>query len=220
MILKGLFWSGLILLAMLAASAYGWMALPEDMRFPIQWNVQGGVNRYASKTATLIVIPAIAAALIFLFTVAPMIDPRRENLNKSGSLYLVGWIGGIGILALAHFATLFAAITGDAPSIQLIFIGNGLFLVLLGNFMAKSKSNWFAGIKTPWTLSSEHSWSVTNRFAGWGFVITGIATIILALTFDLQKTLILMLASVAATVIVSIGLSYVAWRNDPDRMTN
>ena len=66
----------------------------------------------------------------------------------------------------------------------------------------------------------DSSWSVTNRFAGWGFVITGIATIILALTFDLQKTLILMLASVAATVIVSIGLSYVAWRNDPDRMTN
>jgi len=220
MIKKGLFWSGIILFAMLAVSAYGWIALPEDAQFPAQWSTEGEVNRYAGKLETLFAVPAMSAFLILLFSIGPIIDPRRRNLEKSRSLYLAGWIGGIGIAALVHFTALFTAVTGQAPSVRSIFIVNGLFLILLGNFMAKSKSNWFAGIRTPWTLASEHAWSVANRLAGWGLVTTGVATIVSAIFLQNQKTLAIVLAGTAATIIVSMAVSYLAWRSDRDRKTD
>jgi len=219
MIAKGLFWSGLIFLAMLAASTYGWMALPEGAQFPVQWNAQGEVTRYANKFETIFAVPTIAAFLILIFSIGPMIDLRRGNVKKNRKFYLTGWLGGVGIVALVHFTTIFSAVTGQAPSIRLFFVFNGLFLILLGNLMAKSRSNWFAGIKTPWTLKSEHAWSVANRFAGWGFVVIGVATIVSAPFLKLEKTLMMLLTSMTATIIVSVVISYLAWRSDPDRKT-
>jgi len=219
MIAKGLFWSGIIFLAMLAASAYGWMALPADAQFPVQWNTQGDVSRYADKLETLFAVPATTAVLMVIISLAVMIDPRRRNLEKSRALYLTGWLGGVAIAAIVHFTTLFTAITGQAPSIRSFFILNGLFLIVTGNFMAKSRSNWFAGIRTPWTLSSEYAWSVANRLAGWGFVIVGAATIISTFFLKAEKTLMLLLTGLAATIIVSMAASYLAWRSDPDRKT-
>ena len=214
---KGLFWSIVILVAMLGASAFGWTALPENGAYPVQWNVNGDANRYAGRMEVLTFLPALTSFLILIFTVSPKLFPRRENLEKSGALYLAGWLGGVGVLALVHFGILYTAITGAPPLIQLIFIANGFFLVLLGNYMTKSRSNWVAGIKTPWTLTSEHAWTAANRFAGQGFVVIGLATIVSAFIVDPSVTLKLMLAGVAATVVVSIAISYFAWRRDPDR---
>ena len=214
---KGLLWSAAFLIAMLRASAYGWTALPDGTDFPVQWNINGDANRYASKVQTLIFLPALTAVLALLFAITPKIFPRRENLEKSRAFYMVGWLGGLGIIAIVHIGIIYTAITGKPPLIQLTLIANGLFLVLLGNYMTKSRSNWVVGIRNPWTLSSEHSWIATNRFAGQGFVIIGMATIISALVLTPSITLKLVLAGLAATVFVSFGISYVAWRRDPER---
>ena len=214
---KGLFWSSAILLAMLGASAYGWTALPEGAEYPVQWNTNGDVNRYASKVQMLTFLPALTAVLALLFAITPKFIPRRSNLEKSRALYMVGWLGGLGVIALVHFGIIYAAVSGKPPLVQLILIANGFFLVLLGNYMTKSRSNWVAGIKTPWTLSSEHAWTAANRFAGQGFVVIGIATMVSALALEPSVTLKLVLAGLAATVVVSVGISYVAWRRDPER---
>lgn len=217
MISRGLLWSGLIVLAMVAASIYGWTMLPDGAQFPVHWRIDGTADRYASKIETLGVLPALAAFLILIFALGPFIIPRRENLESSRALYLTGWIGGIAILALAHAMILYTAITGETPSLRAVFVVNGLFLVMLGKYMAKSKPNWIAGIKTPWTLDSDYSWSLTNRFAGRCFVLIGIATMLGALVFDLEKTLTALLVGLSACVVISVLISYVAWRRDPER---
>jgi uncharacterized membrane protein len=50
----------------------------------------------------------------------------------------------------------------------------GMLFVLIGNYMAKIKMNWFVGIKNPWTLSSEKVWDKTHRFGGKVFIISGL----------------------------------------------
>ena len=217
MIAKGLTWSVIAIAAMLAGSAYAWNMLLADIQFPVQWKTTGEVNRYADKMEALLGVPKITAIIAIALAIAPLIDPRRKNLEQSSGFYLAAWLGGLMIALLAHFTILYSALTGETPSVKAFFIVNGLFFILLGNFMAKSKSNWFAGVRTPWTLSSEHAWSVANRLGGAGFVVTGLATIVSAVLFETGKTLAVMLAGLAATIIVSVVASYLAWRHDPDR---
>ena len=203
---------------MIAASLYGWQVLPENGQFPVHWDTEGTPNRVAGKLETLTAIPAISAFLIVVFTIAPRLDPRRNNIEKSRNFYLTGWIGGIALMAFAHVMTLAAAISGSIPAVQYIFLANAFFLIALGNFIAKSHPNWFAGIRTPWTLKSEHAWSISNRLAGWGFVITGILSALTAFIIPAKSVLIIMLAGVGASVMVSIVISYFAWRDDPERI--
>jgi len=54
----------------------------------------------------------------------------------------------------------------------------GALMIVIGNSMGKLKNNWFIGIKTPWTLSSENVWNRTHRFGGWLFVLWGLALMV------------------------------------------
>jgi len=219
MIGKGILGSFILISLMCAASIYGWMALPGGAQFPVHWDVNGSINRYANKQETLFAMPILGVIMAILFAVVPMIDPRRRNLEKSSALYLTGWLGGLGILMLAHGVIIFSALTGGVPSFQWILVFNGLFLILLGNFIAKSRSNWFAGIRTPWTLSSEHAWAVANRLAGWGFVITGTVVLVGVFFLDAEKLIMAMVGGLLASIFISMLVSYFAWRSDPDRIT-
>ena len=40
--------------------------------------------------------------------------------------------------------------------------------------MENAKQNWFIGIRTPWTLSSERVWNKTHRIGGRLFKIAGV----------------------------------------------
>ena len=53
----------------------------------------------------------------------------------------------------------------------------GLLMIVMGNYMGKLKSNFFIGIRTSWTLSSENVWNKTHRLGAKLFVIWGILLI-------------------------------------------
>ena len=51
-----------------------------------------------------------------------------------------------------------------------------MFLVI-GNYLAKTKQNYSAGIRLPWTLSSEENWNRTHRVSSRLFIFCGLAMI-------------------------------------------
>ncbi len=56
-------------------------------------------------------------------------------------------------------------------------IGLGLLFYYSGILIENAERNWFIGIKTPWTLSSDGVWKKTNRIGGELFKIAGIIAI-------------------------------------------
>lgn len=50
----------------------------------------------------------------------------------------------------------------------------GILFMIIGNYMGKIKTNWFMGIRTPWTLSSEEAWNKTHRLGGKLFMLSGL----------------------------------------------
>jgi len=50
----------------------------------------------------------------------------------------------------------------------------GVFFLALGNVFPRLRSNWWVGIRTPWSLSSDANWSRTQRVAGYLLVLAGV----------------------------------------------
>ncbi len=223
MIRTGLILSAIIVLAMIGLSAWAWMMTPADAQIPVHWSATGEVNRYGSRLEAFGLIPAMTAGLSILMALAPRIDPRGRNLAKSGPLLITVWLGLLAILAMTHLALVLPAlglIEADSGLVPKLVLGAVcIFLAVIGNMLGKARPNWFVGVRTPWSLSSDRSWDITHRWAGRGFVLTGLvggAAIVFA---PVGVGLTVFLTLIGTTALGAIAVSYVAWRGDPDRET-
>ncbi len=223
MIARGLTISALAIAAMAAMSAWGWMMTSADAQIPVHWSATGEVNRYGSRLEAFTTMPIVAIVISLLLAFAPKIDPRGRNLAKSGPLLMTVWMGTLALLVVAHLALVLSA-TGtldpESPILpRIILIAVALFLAVLGNLLGKARPNWFVGVRTPWTLSSDHSWDVTHRWAGRGFVATGLVGGAAILFTPVEVGLMIFFGLLGATAIGAVVLSFLAWRSDPDRET-
>jgi uncharacterized membrane protein len=77
----------------------------------------------------------------------------------------------------------------------------------MGNYMGKLKPNWFVGIRTPWTLSSETVWNKTHRFGGKVFMLGGLIMIITSIA-PMSWRLPLFIADIIVLMLGTVGYSY------------
>ncbi len=54
----------------------------------------------------------------------------------------------------------------------------GLFFIYAGIMMGKAKRNWFIGVRTPWTLSSDAVWDATHCLGAKLFIGSGLLAIL------------------------------------------
>jgi uncharacterized membrane protein len=223
MIRKGLIGSVPLLVLIAAFAVVGWTMVPAGAEIAVHWSASGEVNRTGGRFEAFGAIPLTALVLTAVFVVAPHIDPRGRNLQRSAPLWLAAWLGSLIVLAVAQgFITLAAiGIIEPAGSVMPRMIGSlvAAFLIVIGNYLGKARPNWFAGIRTPWTLSSDRSWDITHRWGARLFAAAG-AVSILALWLTPEQTgWVVMVAAVMIAALVPIVLSYFVWRSDPERET-
>jgi len=209
--------SSFIVAAMLAASAWAWALIPDSAVIAIHWNAAGEPNGFAHKPFALLAAPAFAAGLTAFFAVAPFLTKRRANMAKSFAAYVVGWLGVLLAIAVAHFVMIMHArglgvnVVGSSTFLM------ALFLVALGNLLGKTYPNPYVGVRTPWTRKSDYSWEKTHRAAGKMVVALGLCTLgamAVADTFLAQRVLFF---GMLASAVVATFLSYVYYRRDPAR---
>lgn len=196
----------------------GAIAWPQSSdRIPIHWGISGQPDNYAGKIG-LFYLPLTALGVYALLIFLPVIDPRRRNYEKFKGSYLIIRIVLILVFACIQVFTVLWALGIDAKINIVVPVIVGLLLIVMGNYMGKFKPNWFLGIKTPWTLSSDESWNKTHRLGGWLFVLYGLA---LAIGGPFQQSWIFITLGILLGVII-VGLytySYFVWKADP-RATN
>lgn len=149
--------------------------LPDQI--PKQWGFEGQIS-YGDKS-TIWMIAFMPLFLTFLFHVLPKIDPRRKNYTKFSTQYKNF------ILFMNVFLNIMVGIIlSESMNPGIIQINKvvpvlvGILFMFLGNMMPKFKSNFFMGIKTPWTLSSTEVWNKTHRLGGLLFFVSGIIMVI------------------------------------------
>ena len=109
-----------------------------------------------------------------MFLVLPKIDPKKDRYTQFMKPYKILQNLIIAFLVIIYFVTGFYALGYEMNVSILIPVMIGGLFVIIGNYMSKLKSNWFVGIRTPWTLSSENVWNKTHRLGARVFIVGGI----------------------------------------------
>lgn len=209
--------TAVVLALMLAIAVWGLAAVGIDAQVPIHWGASGEVNGYGPAWLGFLMTPAITLAMVALFSVIPRVEPRRRNLERSGSAYLT-LANAIVVLSLGLQAVLVLAGTGHAVPVALVIGGGvGILFAVLGNVMGTVRSNFLFGIRTPWTLTSELAWDRTHRLAGRLFVVGGLVTFLSSFSGSALLLLIVLLGVVILTATLGTIYSYQVWRSDPNR---
>ena len=180
--------------------------LPEQI--PIHWNWAGKVDNYANKLYGAFFAPITMVLIWIGMLLLPNIDPKRANYKKFEPSYEI--VIGVIVTFLFGFqmSIILVSLDYNISIDKIIMLMMGAMFIVIGNYLPKAKSNFFYGIKTPWTLSSDISWRKTHRLGGKLFVFSGILIIISTLLLQKRYQAIFMTIALISTVIIPIIASY------------
>ena len=123
-------------------------------------------------------MPVVLTGCLILFAAIPSIDPLRENI-KAFSNYYGGFIITFTLFMLAvHAFSLLWSLGVKINPNRFIPVGVGGLFFYVGILSSHAKRNWFIGIRTPWTLSSERVWDKTHQVGAKLFKIAGVVSAI------------------------------------------
>ena len=83
----------------------------------------------------------------------------------------------------------------------------GGIMLILGNFMPRTKPNAAFGLRLPWTLTNEVVWRKSNHFAGCILMLAGILVICLSILLK-ENIEIVILSVVLCIVVIATLVSY------------
>jgi uncharacterized membrane protein len=166
--------AGLVLLSFIL-SIYFYPQVPEQMA--THWNSQGEVNGYMSKFWGLFFTPVVITGIAALFLVIPRIDPKKENIEKFRKYYDGFVILFLLFMVAVHLQILLWNVGIQISPNKVLPAGTGLLFYYIGILIENADRNWFVGIRTPWTLSSDRVWKKTNQLGGKLFKLAGIVAI-------------------------------------------
>jgi uncharacterized membrane protein len=149
-------------------------------RVPTHWDAAGHVNGYGPKWMDTFLFPIINLGIFLLLRLLLNIGPRLGSTNRRTNTVVVDRIlASVFLLMLIVQLTVAAQVFGlPVDSLFIISLAlSGLFLYM-GNYFGKLRRNFWAGIRTPWTLVSDTVWERTHRLGGWLFFVTGMLGIV------------------------------------------
>jgi len=210
----------LILLLPFIYSLIVWNKIPEQV--PTHFNVKGEPDDYSCKAFALLMLPFMNVIIYFILFFIPRIDPRKKNYAFFGSSYQ-----NIRLLIHLFFGGVFVFITqttsGGQPLKLNAFLSLMLiFFALLGNYMRTVRSNFFVGIRTPWTLSNDVVWRKTHELGGKIWFYTGIVLAVIVFFLPQTAAVVVMFCGLFFMVMIPVVYSYIEYKkiNDSEMQGN
>jgi len=150
--------------------------MPE--RMASHWNSQGEVDGYLSKFWGLFLMPIVSLAIFLLFLLIPRIDPLKKNIEKFRKYF--DWFIVLIIIFLLYIysLTIFWNLGYRFDMGQMMMPALGILFIYIGTLLKQAKRNWFIGIRTPWTLSSDAVWDKTHQLGSKLFKLAGIIALL------------------------------------------
>ncbi|MFB6143925.1 MAG: SdpI family protein [Candidatus Nanohaloarchaea archaeon] len=149
------------LFAILAAvTVYGFVEL--SGRIAVHFSSAGSPDGYMAMVPGLLALPSLAVLTSIIFRYLPKIDPLGDNYESFEELFEL-----LKLFLLAIFTYLQAALVAwnsgfrFNPSLMVVPVVFSAYF-LAGKIMERAERNWFVGIRTPWTLSSDEVWRETH----------------------------------------------------------
>jgi uncharacterized membrane protein len=209
---KGLLIASLVLAAAMAAFAwYTAGQVAPGTELPVHWNAAGEVNGTMPAFKALLFPVFAVLGFTVLFSLIPRLEPLQNRLEGSAEVLRVTWIGLLLIMVMIQAAVAAPAL-GFVTPVALPNLGIGLFFLLIGNVLPKSRPGFFVGIRTPWAILDTDNWIATHRLGGKLTMLAG-AAIALSAVLPLPggvRTAI-MIGAIALMVVPPFVYSWWLW---------
>ncbi len=203
----------MVLIALsLLAGVLLWNQLPDPM--PSHWDANDHVNGYMPKVWGVFMIPLMAMGLLALFLIIPSIDPLKANIaqfRETFNLFItliitfVFYVYGLTIVWSLGYQN-FKMSAALLPFLGILFI-------FIGYLLRRAKRNFFIGIRTPWTLSSDSVWDKTHQVGSVLFMISGVFAFLGAF-FGGETAFLLMLIPLIGSTLFLVVYSYILYRDE------
>ena len=189
-----------------------WDQLPDQMAS--HWNSNDQVDDTMPKFWGVFLMPLITLGMMVLFLVVPGIDPLKANIAQFRETFNVFIVMIIAFMLYVHGLTLAWSLgftDFKMSSAMLPFMG--VLFISIGSLLRKAKRNFFIGIRTPWTLSSDYVWDKTHQLGAALFMVSGAFAIIGGLFGGMIAFWFLFVPMMGSTLFLVI-YSYVLYRRE------
>ena len=205
----------LLIIIMIGISAYFYSFLPE--RIASHWNIQGRADGFSSKAWFFAPYLGLTVLLYALFFIIPKIDPLKQNVLKFMKYF--EWFKVLLILFMLYLLlAVIAANLGAWPNMSYIVLpAVAILLYYAGVLCQHSERNWFIGIRTPWTLSSDTVWKKTHKIGAILFKLLALYTLLAFIVFQFYAIQYFFWAFLIPLLIVAfypVVYSYFEWKKE------
>ncbi len=206
--------ANIVCLALIVASfllaAYFYPSMPE--RMASHWNANGAVDGHMDKFWGVFFVPILTTALFGVFLILPRLDPLRKNYAAFQKYY--DWFVVLFVAFMSYvYALTLAWNLGVSFSLNMALVpAFAALFYFVGVLMEHAERNWFVGIRTPWTMSSDRVWNRTHAVGAKLFKACGIISLLGLVFPDLM--FVFVIAPVIAVAVFSVVFSYVEFKKE------
>ena len=194
------------------AGALLWNQLPEQMAS--HWNTNDQVDGYMPKFWGVFLMPLVTLGMLALFIVLPNMDPLKANINQFRGAFNLFIVFIVAFMLYIHGLTLAWSIGYQdfkMSAAMLPFLG--ILFIFIGYLLRQAKRNFFIGIRTPWTLSSDMVWDKTHQLGSILFMVSGALAFVGSFLGGMMAFWLLFVPLMGSTLFLVI-YSYVLYRNE------
>lgn len=155
----------------------GALYIPVAVKCAMMWDGGRGAARLGAVLPSCLVLPILVTVLIAL---ANWLE-KKIVVDADGTPQLRRVLMlTIALFLYIHSVMLLVPWTRENHSLlpRLIFVGIGVFFVLLGVLMPRLKRNRVAGVRYTWTLLDPEVWRESNRVGGRYTIAMGVTLLV------------------------------------------
>ena len=201
-------------------------------RVPMHYDMSGNIDRWGSKYENMI-FPIIILLMSLFWTLfirhydrkAEKVSDEKESAGARSNAKVIG-IAGLCMAAMFTvmqgfllYGSYTEAISGaeretvDIAKVTCILMG--IFFILIGNVMTKTRINSNVGVRVSWSRYNETTCRKSNRFGAIAIIAAGLLTIITA-TFMKNSFAAIMIAVfyIILASIASVVYAYMVYKKE------
>ena len=188
----------------------------------MHYDMAGNIDRWGSKYENLIFPVIILAFSLFWHLFISYFEKKADRAAtakeaaEAASNAKVMKIAGVSMAAVFTIlqgsillGAYKQAISGDAARTadigRVSVILMGALMLVLGNYMTKTRINGIVGVRVVWSMYNDNTWRKTNRFGAVALIIAGLLTIILGVVLKTAfGAMMTMLGLIALTTLITL----------------
>ncbi|HNF33693.1 MAG TPA: DUF1648 domain-containing protein [Anaerolineales bacterium] len=202
---------GMIVIAIMAG-VFLWNQLPEQMAS--HWNANDEVDGTMPKFWGVFLMPIVTLGMFALFIFIPNMDPLKANIVEFRETFNLFIVFFVMFMLYVHTLTLIWSLGYNNFKMSTTLLPIiGLMFIFIGYMLRKARRNFFIGIRTPWTLSSDTVWSKTHQLGSILFMLSGVFAMIGGF-FGGMLAFWLMFVPLIGSTLFLVVYSYVLYRNE------